>query len=85
MVSNGATANVPCLVFERCCDLMAEEPERQHRRLVLQREKEKIVKAQTWLSAAKKDEPEDVYDNMTVKSQLQDDWAPFASSMDTSV
>ncbi|RAH46914.1 putative dynamin GTPase [Aspergillus brunneoviolaceus CBS 621.78] len=72
-------------MFERCCDLMAEEPERQHRRLVLQREKEKIVKAQTWLSAAKKDEPEDVYDNMTVKSQPQDDWAPFASSMDTSV
>ncbi|PYI33163.1 hypothetical protein BP00DRAFT_455720 [Aspergillus indologenus CBS 114.80] len=72
-------------MFERCCDLMAEEPERQHRRLILQREKEKIVKAQTWLSAAKKDEPEDVYDNMTVKSQPQDDWAPFASSMDTSV
>ncbi|PYH78166.1 Dynamin family protein [Aspergillus uvarum CBS 121591] len=85
IVSNRASVDILYLVVERCCELMAEEPERQHRRLVLQREKEKIVKAQTWLSAAKKDEPEDVYDNMTVKSQPQDDWAPFASSMDTSV
>ncbi|RAL16383.1 putative dynamin GTPase [Aspergillus homomorphus CBS 101889] len=71
---------------ERCCELMAEDPERQRRRLDLQREKEKIAKAQTWLSEAKKEaEVEDVYDDMTVKSQPQDDWNLFGPTMDMSV
>lgn len=35
-------------------ELMAEDPERQRRRQYLQREKEKITKAQEWLATAKK-------------------------------
>ncbi|TQB74446.1 hypothetical protein MPDQ_004747 [Monascus purpureus] len=42
--------------LDRCLELMAEDPERQHRRQDLIREREKLSKAQEWLSTAKKDD-----------------------------
>ncbi|KAG2417455.1 hypothetical protein HFD88_008674 [Aspergillus terreus] len=41
---------------ERCQELMAEDPERQHRRQYLLREKAKVDQAQHWLSTVKKEE-----------------------------
>jgi SLT domain-containing protein len=44
------------LASERCQELMAEDPERQHRRQYLLREKAKVDQAQHWLSTVKKEE-----------------------------
>ncbi|RMJ22113.1 Dynamin family [Aspergillus sp. HF37] len=45
--------------MERCLELMAEDPERQRRRQHLMKEKQKVTKAQEWLSSAKRDETGD--------------------------
>lgn len=45
--------------MERCLELMAEDPERQRRRQHLMKEKQKVIKAQEWLSSAKRDETDD--------------------------
>jgi hypothetical protein len=37
-------------------ELMAEDPERQHRRQFLVREREKLTKAQEWLASAKRED-----------------------------
>lgn len=51
--------NIPSLMnahlaSERCMELMAEDRERQVRRMHLQKEKEKLDKAQGWLKVAEK-------------------------------
>lgn len=40
--------------MERCIELMAEDPDRQRRRLSLIKEKEKVSKAQEWLASNNK-------------------------------
>ena len=50
------------LAFERCMELMAEDPERQARRNALTKEKVKLTQAQGWLAAVHqtKDESSDM-------------------------
>ncbi|KAF7117917.1 hypothetical protein CNMCM5793_007248 [Aspergillus hiratsukae] len=61
---------------ERCMELMAEDPERQRRRQYLLKEKEKVLKAQEWLSTAKKedDAAEFAESKPAIKSQPPEDW-----------
>ncbi|KAA8644324.1 hypothetical protein EYZ11_001637 [Aspergillus tanneri] len=63
--------------FERCQELMAEDPERQHRRQYLLREKEKITKAQEWLDSVKREDDAGEQGTVFVKSQPPDEWASF--------
>ncbi|KAF7586427.1 hypothetical protein BBP40_008916 [Aspergillus hancockii] len=51
--------------LERCQELMAQDPERQRRRQYLIKEKEKVTKAQRWLSAFRKVEDEEEIDPFT--------------------
>jgi hypothetical protein len=58
------------LAFERCMELMAEDPERQARRNALTKEKVKLTQAQEWLAAVQQngDESDDMgnFSNETV-------------------
>ena len=45
--------------MERCVELMADDPARQHRRHVLMRERENFTKAQQWLRSARKEDDVD--------------------------
>ncbi|PYH92699.1 hypothetical protein BO71DRAFT_431664 [Aspergillus ellipticus CBS 707.79] len=66
--------------LERCLELMAEDPERQRRRLHLLREKEKITKAQEWLNLAKKEDDQEnpfADDTVRIKSQPLEEWCGY--------
>ncbi|KAJ5292914.1 uncharacterized protein N7443_008867 [Penicillium atrosanguineum] len=58
VINTGLNANS----FERCMELMAEDPERQARRNVLTKERVKLTQAQEWLAAVyqTKDESSDI-------------------------
>jgi len=61
-------------------ELMTEDPERQRRRQYLLREKEKISKAQGWLSTAKKEEEPMVNTETTFPTRIKsEDWAGFSN------
>jgi len=65
---------------ERCMELMAEDPERQRRRQYLLREKEKISKAQGWLSTAKKEEEPMVDTETTFQTRIKtEDWSGLSN------
>ncbi|KAL4887001.1 P-loop containing nucleoside triphosphate hydrolase protein [Aspergillus karnatakaensis] len=61
---------------ERCAELMSEDVGRQRRRLYLEKEKEKIAKAQDWLRAEKsmndQDEMMEIDQHSMIKSQSQE-------------
>ncbi|KAL4785227.1 P-loop containing nucleoside triphosphate hydrolase protein [Aspergillus varians] len=63
---------------ERCTELMSEDTERQRRRQYLEKQREKVMKAQEWLNAENNgntDDPDDEMDfEPEIKSQPQDDW-----------
>lgn len=65
---------------DRCMELMAEDPELQRRRQYLLREKEKISKAQEWLSTARKDEePMGTTDSTFLVPIKTEDWPGLSS------
>ncbi|KAJ5825622.1 Dynamin family protein [Penicillium riverlandense] len=53
--------------FDRCLELMAEDPERQHRRNYLQKEHEKVKKALAWLDTFHNTEDEDTDNTLFVE------------------
>ncbi|KAL2835249.1 P-loop containing nucleoside triphosphate hydrolase protein [Aspergillus cavernicola] len=62
---------------ERCNELMCEDADRQHRRQYLEKQKEKVMKAQEWLNAENTtdnqgNEPTDF--GREIKSQPPDNW-----------
>ncbi|KAF9888697.1 hypothetical protein FE257_008455 [Aspergillus nanangensis] len=59
--------------LERCQELMAEDSERQNRRQYLLREKDKVNRAQQWLSTIKKEDDNALF-VPDVRSRLSEDW-----------
>ncbi|KAJ5189399.1 Dynamin [Penicillium cf. griseofulvum] len=59
----------------RCLDLMTEDPERQHRRAQLQKEREKFSKAQEWLDSVRDEDMEMEDVDQTDLADIKDDWS----------
>jgi hypothetical protein len=57
----------------RCLELMAEDPERQHRRAYLLREREKLTKAQEDLASLRPQEVENGESDVTMRG-VNDGW-----------
>ncbi|KAI9046274.1 putative dynamin GTPase [Aspergillus affinis] len=64
--------------MERCMELMVEHPDRQRRRYHLQKEREKITRAQQSLETAQKDESADEFGSR-VKTEPVNGWMNRAS------
>ena len=56
-----------------CLDLMTEDPERQHRRAQLLKEREKFLKAQEWLDSVR-DSDVEMEDDQTAVPDIKEDW-----------
>jgi hypothetical protein len=59
----------------RCLNLMTEDPERQHRRAQLQKEREKFSKAQEWLDSVRDEDMEMEDVDQTDLADIKDDWS----------
>ncbi|OQE47152.1 hypothetical protein PENCOP_c001G07235 [Penicillium coprophilum] len=59
----------------RCLDLMTEDPERQHRRAQLQKEREKFSKAQEWLDSVRDEDMEMEDVDHTDFADIKEDWS----------
>ncbi|EKV16315.1 hypothetical protein PDIG_08460 [Penicillium digitatum PHI26] len=58
----------------RCLDLMAEDPERQHRRTQLLKEREKFSKAQEWLDSVRDSDVEMEDSDQNALAEIKEDW-----------
>lgn len=59
----------------RCLDLMTEDPERQHRRAYLLKEREKFSKAQEWLDSVRDADVEmEEESDQTLVTEMKSDW-----------
>ncbi|KGO69186.1 Dynamin [Penicillium italicum] len=58
----------------RCLDLMTEDPERQHRRAQLLKEREKFSKAQEWLDSVRDSDVEMEDSDQTTFADIKEDW-----------
>ncbi|KAJ5686522.1 hypothetical protein N7536_009141 [Penicillium majusculum] len=58
----------------RCLDLMTEDPERQHRRAQLLKEREKFSKAQEWLDSVRDSDVEMEDSDQTAFADIKEDW-----------
>ncbi|KAJ5959499.1 uncharacterized protein N7479_006649 [Penicillium vulpinum] len=58
----------------RCLDLMTEDPERQHRRAQLLKEREKFSKAQEWLDSVRDEDIEMEDSDQTGFADIKEDW-----------
>jgi hypothetical protein len=58
----------------RCLDLMTEDPERQHRRAQLLKEREKFSKAQEWLDSVRDSDVEMEDSDHTAFPDIKEDW-----------
>jgi hypothetical protein len=59
----------------RCLDLMTEDPERQHRRAHLLKEREKFSKAQEWLDSVREADVEmEGSDDQALFVDMKTDW-----------
>ncbi|KGO41110.1 Dynamin [Penicillium expansum] len=58
----------------RCLDLMTEDPERQHRRAQLLKEREKFSKAQEWLDSVRDSDVEMEDSDPTPLADIKEDW-----------
>ncbi|KAJ5383732.1 Dynamin [Penicillium concentricum] len=58
----------------RCLDLMTEDPERQHRRAQLLKEREKFSKAQEWLDSVRDEDMEMEDVDQTDLADIKEDW-----------
>lgn len=71
------------LAVDRCMELMAEDPERQRRRITLLGERAKLSKAQEWMDSIRRND--DYEDTEMSEITVGDSFSPLTEWIDESI